>query len=96
MHLGTYAKMGLFCRDKSQVQMEITTFAGLEIENIKKQFILLAIYKLNVEFNMCLWPLFRFGKRLKEEECRDVKWDGPLAITVTQETSASSSSFEHP
>lgn len=30
--------------------MEITTLAGLEIENIKKLFILLAIYKLNVEF----------------------------------------------
>lgn len=76
--------------------MEITTLADLEIENIKKQFILLTIYKLNVDFNMYLWPLFRFGKRLEETQCKDVKWDGPLAITKTQETSACYSSFKHP
>lgn len=76
--------------------MEITTLAGLEIENIKKQFILLTIYKLNVEFNMYLWPLFCFGKRLEETQRKDVKWDGPLAIIETQETSACYSSFKHP
>jgi len=64
--------------------MEITTLAGVEIENIKKLFIILPIYKLNMEFNMHLWPFFRFGKRLMETECRDVKWDGPLAIAETQ------------
>lgn len=45
--------------------MEITTLAGLEIEHIKKQFILLAIYKLNVEFNMCFWPLFPFWEKVE-------------------------------